>query len=160
MAAFQSRTSDTQLDELEESLDAELAAAEARLADSKNRPFGERGPELLEQVERLRRKQFEVYIDQSELERRCEEIVFHLFMLTAFARFPFPSKKAASSNEKEHSSFGAFAESLREREVATDRILQKISELDAELRSVLTKVRQVSGETSTSAPEEKESDEN
>lgn len=32
--------------------------------------LGERGPELLEQVERLRRKQFEVYIDQSELERR------------------------------------------------------------------------------------------
>ncbi|EME30856.1 hypothetical protein Gasu2_25080 [Galdieria sulphuraria] len=70
MASFTDKPSDTQLDELEEGLEAELAAAEARLADSRNRPFGERGPELLEQVERLRRKQFEVYIDQAELERR------------------------------------------------------------------------------------------
>ncbi|EME30855.1 hypothetical protein Gasu2_25080 [Galdieria sulphuraria] len=134
MASFTDKPSDTQLDELEEGLEAELAAAEARLADSRNRPFGERGPELLEQVERLRRKQFEVYIDQAELERR----------------FPFPSKKFSSSGEKEDLSFGTFAESLREREVATDRILQKITDLDVELRSVLTKVRQNAGETFSS----------
>jgi hypothetical protein len=33
-------SSDTQLDDLEEGLEAEIAAAEARLADSRNRPFG------------------------------------------------------------------------------------------------------------------------
>jgi hypothetical protein len=129
MAARGDRVELASVSELEHygaAIEAELAGAEAELSAPRTRPFAGMTAEVMADVNRLRADQLDVFRQHVEIEQRY--------------RVPHAG---ADADDVSGISFSSIAGSMREKELATTQLLDKLDTFDRDLRRVFGKFETV-----------------
>jgi hypothetical protein len=101
---------------------AELAGAEADLAAPHARPFAGLSSDVMSDVERLRADQLEIFRRHVSIEQQY--------------RVPRPG---ADTADVRNISFSSIAGSMRDKEIATGNLLDRLDKFDLDLRKVIGK---------------------
>lgn len=104
------------------SIAAELAGAEAELDSPLSRPFRGLSEEVMADIGRLRKDQLDIFRQHIEIEQR----------------FNVP-RPASDSDDVRDIRFSSIASAMRQKEVATSRLLDRLDKIDRDLRNVIGK---------------------
>ncbi|CAN8069759.1 unnamed protein product [Agarophyton chilense] len=100
----------------------ELDRAETELKSADNQPFNGISPQVMEDISRLRQKQFDMFRQHVEIEQQYKI-----------------QNTVTEENNVKKMAFGAIAKTMRKKEKATASLLQQLELFDNELRDVMDK---------------------
>ncbi|KAI0567711.1 hypothetical protein FGB62_1g020 [Gracilaria domingensis] len=100
----------------------ELDGAEKELTNPENQPFNGISPQIMQDISRLREKQFDMFRQHVEIEQQYKI-----------------QNTVAEENSVHKMAFGAIAKTMRKKEKATAALLQHLERFDDELRDVMDK---------------------